>query len=69
MTLSTDIDFRGAKREVEFEHEGDGVIIWWFTVDGGPDGQGGATEAEQDAIYQQLWAYLEDWWAGQNDYD
>ena len=65
MALSTDIEFRGAKREVEFEHEGDGVISWWFTYDGGENGQGGATDAEHDAIYQQLWAYYDDWCRGQ----
>jgi len=67
-TLGTEVDFRGAKREVEFEYEGDGIIIWWFTYDGGDSGQSDATEAEHSDIYQQLWAYLEDWWAGQDDY-
>lgn len=58
----TEVDFRGGKREVEFEYEGDGVIVWNFV---GEDTCGGidTTDVEQQAIYDQLWAYLEDWWA------
>jgi hypothetical protein len=59
---STEIDFRGAKRTVEFEYEGDGVILWWFdteTILFGID----TTQAEQDAIYESLWTYLTDYWA------
>jgi len=62
MTHETNVDFRGEKRAVEFEHEGDDVIVWSFVgenVCGGID----TTQAEQDAVYEQLWAYLEDWWA------
>lgn len=64
--LETEVDFRGGKRAVEFEHEGDGVIMWCFegeNICGGAD----ATQAEQDAVYEQLWAYLVDWWAGLDD--
>jgi hypothetical protein len=63
----TQVDFRGGKREVEFEHEG-GVIVWNFVGEAvclGAD----ATPAEQDAVYQQLWAYLEDWWAPRPEED
>jgi hypothetical protein len=62
----TEVSFRGGKREVTFEYEGDGVIVWAFAdeqVCGGVD----ATQAEQDDVYAQLWTYLEDWWAGQDD--
>lgn len=62
MIHEIEVDFRGGKREVEFEYEGDGVIVWNFKGDDvcfGAD----ATEAERDAVYQQLWACLVDWWA------
>ncbi|GEM_PF-3801561 len=58
----TEVEFRGGKREVEFEYEGDGVIVWSFADEAvclGID----TTEAEQQAVYQQLWDYLEDRWA------
>lgn len=64
MTHDTEVDFRGEKRTVEFEYEGDGVISWWFeneTVCGGI----GTTDAEQSDVYEQLWAYMLDWWANQ----
>ena len=59
---NAEVSFRGERREAEFEYEGDGVIVWGFVgedVCGGAD----ATQAEQDAVYEQLWAWLEDWWA------
>jgi hypothetical protein len=59
---STEIEFRGEKRTVEFEHEGDRVILWWFEHETVLFGIG-TTQAEQDAIYEILWAYLEDYWA------
>ena len=65
MTHETDIIFRGMERTVEFEHEGDGVILWWFPDDKDhADSQGGASRLEQDSIYEELWAYLLDFWAG-----
>jgi hypothetical protein len=59
---STEVDFRGEKRTVEFEHEGDGVILWWFETETILFGIG-TTQAEQDDIYAVLWAYLEDYHA------
>lgn len=62
MNHETEVKFRGQMRKVDFEYEGDGVIVWCLegeTVCNGED----ATEAEQQEIYEQLWAYLEDWWA------
>lgn len=59
---SAEVSFRGVSREAEFEYEGDGIIVWSFVgenVCGGID----TTQAEQDAVYEQLWAWLEDWWA------
>jgi len=64
LTHSTELTFRDKQRDVEFEYEGDGVIVWWFTYDGGADGMDGATDAEQQSVYDVLWAYLEDWWRG-----
>lgn len=62
MMLETEIQFRGETREVQFEHEGDGVILWSFPGDTHDDGMGGATDAEQQEIYETLWAWLLDWW-------
>lgn len=59
---ATEIDFRGAKREVEFDYEGDGIIVWWF-IDEGVCSGANTTEAEQAEVYQKLWDYLEDLWA------
>jgi hypothetical protein len=61
MMHELEIDFRGEKRNVQFEHEGDGVILWTFegeNVCSGVD----TTQREQDDIYEQLWAYLLDYW-------
>jgi len=57
----TDVPFRGATREVTFEYEGDGVIVWAF-VDEDTCGGIDATDEERDAVYQFLWAYLLDFW-------
>jgi hypothetical protein len=63
VTHETQIPFRGTQRTVEFEHEGDEVIIWWFPDDTeNADKQGGATTEEQNDIHERLWAYLLDWW-------
>jgi hypothetical protein len=62
MMHETEVDFRGGKREVEFEYEGDGVIIWSFVGEDvclGAD----ATQAEQESIHEQLWLYLLDFWS------
>lgn len=62
MSHETEVEFRGCQREVEFEYEGDGVIVWNFKGEDvclGVD----ATDAERSAVHQQLWAWLEDWWA------
>lgn len=61
MIHGTEIAFRGNQREVEFEHEGDGVIVWWFP-DEGICGGADTSDSEQDAVYQQLWTYLSDYW-------
>lgn len=62
----TEVDFRGGKRAVEFKYEGDGIIVWCFE---GEDTCGGvdATQAEQDAVHEQLWEYLCDWWRGMDE--
>ena len=62
MQHETEVDFRGGKREVQFEYEGDGVIVWNFIDENvclGVD----TTSREQDDVYEQLWNYLLDWWA------
>lgn len=59
---SAEVICRGESRDVEFEYEGDGIIVWSFVgenVGSGID----TTQAEQDDVYAQLWAWLEDWWA------
>lgn len=58
----TEVDFRGGKRLVNFEYEGDGAIVWCFDGESTCLGED-TTEAEQQAVYEQLWAYLEDLWA------
>ncbi|MES3152930.1 hypothetical protein [Sphingomonas faeni] len=63
MTMhETEVDFRGAKRDVEFEYEGDGIIVWWFQGENECCGIG-TTQAEQDAVHDQLRDALEDWWS------
>ena len=59
----TEVKFRGEKRVVFYEHEGDHVIIWWFPGDEATNGPPDATPDEQSAIYEQLWAKLESWWS------
>lgn len=58
----TEVDFRGGKRAIQFDYEGDGVIVWCLEGENTCNGED-ATAAEQQAVYDQLWAYLEDWWA------
>lgn len=62
MTHETEVDFRGGKREVSFYHEGDDVIVWSFADENVCSGLD-TTQAEQDAVYEQLWAWFKDWWA------
>ena len=62
---SREVDFRGSKREVEWQYEGDHVIVWAFI---GCDEcqqtpEGDITQAEIDSVHEQLWAVLEDFWA------
>ena len=62
----TSVKFRDGERDVEFEYEGDGVIVWNFAdeiVCGGI----GLTHREQDDVHEQLWNYMVDWWASFDD--
>lgn len=59
----TEVEYRGEKRTVFFDHEGDHVIVWCFPGEDTCQGPADATEDEKTAIYQALWAYLEDLWA------
>lgn len=60
----TTVTFRGEQREVQFEHEGDDVFVWFFTHENAdPTGQDFATDAEQRSIYDHLYAWWIDWTA------
>lgn len=59
---SAEVSFRGGSRDVGFEYEGDGIIVWSFVGENVCSGID-TTQAEQDAVYEQLWVWLEDWWA------
>lgn len=59
----TEVDYRGDKRTVFFDYEGDGIIVWCFPGEDTCGGPQGSTDSETADIYQALWAYLEDWWA------
>jgi len=61
-THETEVEFRGSKRAVSFYHEGDDVIVWSFVDENVCSGID-TTQAEQDAVYGQLWAWLEEYWS------
>jgi len=63
------VNYRGEKRVVFYEHEGDHVLIWWFPGEASTHGPADATEAEKNEIYARLWAEMEDRWASSPEDD